>query len=98
MRDRLEAVGERVGAGEHGDDSGQRQGGGGVDGADAGVRMRRAHHDRIGLAGKVEIVAETAVPDHQRGIFLADDRLANSRLRVCFSSSFPRCYDSHDYA
>ena len=66
MWDRLEAVGERVGACEHGDDPGQRHGGGGVDGSNARMRMRRAHHDRIGLAGKVEIVAEMALPGQQR--------------------------------
>ena len=60
--------------------------------------VRRAHHDRIGLAGKIEIVAEMTVPDQQRGIFLADDRLAEYPFRVCFSSSFSRCYDSYDYA
>src|SRR6478609_8653628 len=58
VRDRLEAVHDRIGAREHGDDPGQRHGGGGIDGANAGVRVRGAHHDRIGLAGKVEVVAE----------------------------------------
>src|SRR6185369_17541895 len=84
MWDWLEAVGERVGACEHGDDPGQRQGGGGVDGSDARMRMWRAHHDRIGLADKVEIVAEPALPGHQRRIFLADDRLADSVFARAF--------------
>jgi hypothetical protein len=89
VRDRLETVGDRVGAREHGDHSGQRHGGGGIDGADAGVGMRGAYHDSIGLAGKVEVVAELTLPDHQGGIFLADDRLADSIPGCAFRHRFP---------
>jgi len=45
------------------------------------MRMRRAHHDGIGLAGKIEIVAKAALAGQQRRIFLADDGPADAAVR-----------------
>jgi hypothetical protein len=41
------------------------------DGANARMRMRRAHHRRIGLARQMEIVGEAALAGHEAQILLA---------------------------
>ena len=41
---------EAIGAGEHAEHARHRLGARRIDAADAGMRMRRAHHHRIGLA------------------------------------------------
>ena len=67
--DRAEAVGVAIGAGEHPEHAGQRQRSGLVDRDDARMGVRRAHHRRIGLAGKIEIVGEAALADDQPRVF-----------------------------
>ncbi len=89
VRDRLEPVGDRVGAGEHGEHPGQRHGGGGVDAANAGMGVRRAHHDRMRLAGKLDVVAEAALAGQQLRVFLARDRPADSGTACAFRHRFP---------
>src|SRR5262249_34528370 len=76
-RDGAEAVGEAVGAGENAEHARHRLGARGIDGADAGMRVRRAHHHRMCLAGEAEIVAEAAVAGGQPLVLLAHDRLAD---------------------
>jgi hypothetical protein len=49
-----------------------------VDSRDARVRVRRAHHGSVGLAGKVEIVAEAAVAGEEARVLLAEDRRSDS--------------------
>ena len=49
---------------------------------DARMRMRRAHHRRIGLTRQAEIVAEAALAGEQPRVFLAPHRLADGRLVV----------------
>ena len=77
MRNRLEAVGANVGAGEHAEHAGHRLGLGGVDADDARVRVRRAHHRRVGLPLDAEVVGEAALAGEQPAVFLAAQRLAD---------------------
>ena len=90
MRNRLERVLERVGAGEHGNHSGQRHGARRVDGANAGVGMRGTHHYGIGLAFQIDVVAEAALPGDEPRVLLAAHGSADSGsgcvLRHCFSA------------
>ena len=73
----LQAVGQAVRAGEHAEHARHRLGRGGVDADDARVRMRRAHHRRVGLAVDAEIVAEAALAGQQALVLLAADRMAD---------------------
>ena len=77
MRDRLEAVGDAVLAGEDAEHARQGARGGGVDGADAGMRVRAAHHHRVGLPLQAEIVGEAPLAGEEAQILLAAQRLAD---------------------
>ncbi len=59
-----------------------------IDRDDARVRIRRAHHRRIGLAVETEIVGETALAGNEPRILLARHRLADEAVaglvRPCF--------------
>ena len=77
VRDRLEPVGANVRAGEHAEHAGHRFGLRGVDAHDARVRVRRAHHRRVGLSVEAEVVGEAALAGEQPLIFLAAQRLAD---------------------
>jgi hypothetical protein len=77
VRNGAQAFGEAIGAGEDAKHAGQRFGARGVDGADARMRVRGAHHHRIGLAVETEIVAEAAAAGGEAGVLLAHDRLAD---------------------
>ena len=81
VRNRREAVGEAIRAGEYAEHAGHGAGRRGVDAQDAGVRMRRAHHDRIGLPVHGEIVGEAALAGQQAMVFLAAQRLADGGER-----------------
>ena len=76
VRDGAEAVGLAIGAGEHAEHAGQRQRSGLVDRDDARMGVRRAHHRRVGLPGKIEIVGEAALADDQPRVFVARHGLA----------------------
>jgi len=89
VRDRFETVLDRVRAREHGNDAGHRHGGGYIYAANARMGVGRAHHDGIGLAGQVDVVAETALPGEELRIFLADDGLPDGGHSCAFRHRFP---------
>ena len=65
VRNRLEAVGDEIGAGQYGEHAGRLRGLVLFDAADAGVGMRRAQHHRVGLAGQVFVRRVAAAATHQ---------------------------------
>ena len=71
VRDRPKAVGLAIGAGEHAEHAGHRQRAGLVDRDDARMGVRRAHHRRVSLPGKIEVVGEAALADEQPRVFVA---------------------------
>ena len=77
VRDGAEVVGRAIGAGEHAEHAGHRQRARLVDRDDARMGVRRAHHRRVGLAGKTEIVGEAALADDQPRVFVARHGLAD---------------------
>ena len=89
MRDRFETVLDRIRAREHGNGAGHRHGGGHIDAANARMGVGRAHHDGVGLAGEVDVVAEAALAGEELGIFLADDGLADGGHSCAFRHRFP---------
>ena len=72
-----EAVGREIGAGEHREHAGRAERRGGVDAADARVRVGRAHHHRVGLARQVHVVGVAAEPLDQARVLEARDGLAH---------------------
>ena len=62
----------------------------GVDQPDLRMRMQRAQHDRMRLAGKIDVVDEAAPAAQQPRILEAADRLADAELRQCDSPPFHR--------
>ena len=82
MRDAPHSIGVEIGAGQHRDYSRCGQGGGGVVGFDPRVRIGRAHHRRMGLAGERHVVAETARTGQQPHILLAQHRCADHGIHV----------------
>jgi hypothetical protein len=78
MRKVREAVGGRVAAGQHREHAGQGERGGGIDRADARVRVRRAHEGGVDLAGQGDVVAEAPAAGDQARILLARERLAEA--------------------
>ena len=77
VRNGGEPVGAAIGAGEHAEHARHRLGARRIDAENARMRMRRAHHHRIGLALEAEIVAEAAASGGEPLVFLAGDRLAD---------------------
>ena len=77
VRNWRETVGEAIRAGEYSEHAGHGAGGSRVDAQDAGVRVRRADHRRMGLALDGKIVGETALAGHQALIFPPAQRLAD---------------------
>ena len=75
-----EAVAGEIGAGEDGDHARHRARGGGLDGPDARVGMRRAQHDQVDLAGQVDVVVEAALALQQPRIVEAPDPLPDPEL------------------
>ena len=73
---RCRKVGVGIGAGH----AGRRKGGGHVDGADVGVRVRRAHVDEIGLARQVQVVDVAALAAKQPRVLISRYRLADAEL------------------
>ena len=64
---------QAVGTGEDAEHAGHRLGARGFDAENAGMRVRGAHHHRIGLTLDREIIAEPAAARGQPLVFLADD-------------------------
>jgi len=77
VRERRKLVGDAIGAGEHAEHAGHFLGRCRIDLDDARMRMRRAHHRRIGLPIEVEIVGKTTAPGDEPLVFLARQRLAD---------------------
>ena len=77
---RAEPVARDVGAREHGEDAGSARGGGGVEGADPRVGVHRPHDDGVRLAGKVDVVVETALAPQEPDVLEPFDRLPDSKL------------------
>ena len=77
VADGAEAVGGAIGAGEDAEHAGHRQRRRLVDRNDARVRVRRAHHRRVRLTGKTEIVGEAALPGDEPRVFVARHGLAD---------------------
>ena len=75
-----ELVGGAIGAGEHAEHAGHRLRPRGIDRDNARMRIRRAHHHRIGLAVETEIVGEAALAGDQPLILLARHRLADEAV------------------
>ena len=67
----------RILAGNHGDDAGQRQRGARVDRFDARVRVRRPQHRGMRHVRKCNVINETAAPDQEARVFLAQHASAD---------------------
>ncbi|GBD42175.1 hypothetical protein HRbin39_01564 [bacterium HR39] len=67
-------------AGEHRQHPGHADDRGSVDAPDAGVGVRRAHEDGMGLAGQVDVVGVPATAGDEPPVLLARDRLADALL------------------
>ena len=78
MRNGPKAIGLGVPAGEHGDHPRPRQRAADVDADDAGVRVRRADDEGMGLPGEVEVVGEPALAGDQPRVLAAADGLAEA--------------------
>ena len=48
--------------------------------ANDAVRVTAAHHRRVGLAGKADVVGITSVPAQKHRIFAAGDRLSHGEF------------------
>src|SRR5438477_11053132 len=46
------------------------------------MRVRRAHHEGVGLPGKINVVAVAAFAGEQPRVFLAGERRADARTRA----------------
>ena len=82
VRNWLQAVGKQVGAGEHRQHAADAAGLIRCDPADVRMRMRRAHHHRIGLTGQVDVVAEAARAGDKAQILLPPDVAADPDVHV----------------
>ena len=60
--------------------AGRRLGRARVEAQDAGVGVRAAKHDRVGLALDVDVVREAPGAGHEARVFLAPHRLADAEL------------------
>ena len=77
VRDRLQSVGQHVATGQHGEHARRAHRRGNVDRPDQRMRVRRADHHRIGLAGHIDVVAVAAASGQQAQIFPAPHRLSD---------------------
>ena len=77
VRNGAKAVGEAIRAAEHAEHARHRLGSRRIHAEDARMRMRGAHHHRVGLAVETEIVAEPAAAGGKPLVFLAHDGLAD---------------------
>ena len=77
MRDGCEAVTEAVGAGEGAEHAGRRLGAREICAENAGMRVRGAHHHRVGLTVEAGIIAEPPATRDQPLVFLSHEWLAD---------------------
>ncbi len=82
--DRLQSVGNEIAAGEHGEHAGHRQRRRRVDAADARMRVRRAHHDGIGLAGQAHVIGIVALAGDEAQVLAPANRLPDAGARRLF--------------
>ena len=75
-----ELVGGDVGAGQHGEHARRRLRLGGVGARDPGMRVRRHHHNAVGLEGQVDIVDIAAAPGDEARILQPAYRLTNAKF------------------
>ena len=75
---RADLVGDRIRAGEHRDDAGRRERGGGVNLVDCGVRVGRAHEIGVGLARTIDVVDVAAPAGDKTKILFALDGCADA--------------------
>ena len=87
VRNRLQAVCQHIGAGEHGQHAWNPHRFGSVDCSDARVGVRRAHHGGVDLSLQVDVVAETAPAGQQAQILLANDGCSDARVQWHSSKS-----------
>jgi len=94
MRQRVETVGLYILGRQHRQHPGHRARLRRIGAAHPGMRVRRAHHDRIGLARQIDIVAIAAAPGQQAQIFAPPDRLPDpcACCRTVHQSSELRCH------
>ena len=78
VRNGPKAIGLGVPAGENGDHPRPRQRAADVDADDAGVRVRRADDEGMGLPGEVDVVSEPALAGDQPCVLAAADGLAEA--------------------
>ena len=90
-----EAVPGQIGTGEDGDHARQRPRGGGLDGPDPRMGMRRAHHHHVDLAGQVDVVVEAALALQQPRIVEAPDPLPDPELPHGAAVSLLECPRRH---
>ena len=84
-----EPVGQAVGAGEHAEHARHGLGARRIDAADAGMRMRGAHHYRIGLAVDAEVIAEAAMAGDEPRVLFARRGLADGlEIRLVHGDNF----------
>jgi len=77
VRDRAKSLASNVGPREDSEHARHHQRAFSLDRDDAGVRMGRAHHRRVHLTGKREVVAEPPLSPEQAIVLLAPEGLAN---------------------
>jgi hypothetical protein len=69
--------------GQHGMDAWSALSDGGIDRADAGMRVRCVEEDGVGLAGDIDVGDEAAPPGQKARILFARHRLSNAELHGC---------------
>src|SRR5262249_1784876 len=77
VRDRIEPVGEAIGAAEGPEHAGHRARFREIHTADARMGMRRTNHGEVTLAGGGKVIAETAGPGDEAEGFFAGKRRAD---------------------
>jgi hypothetical protein len=80
MRQRPQPVGFDILGRQYREHPGHRACCRGIDRAHPGMRVRRSHHDRVGLAGQVDIVAVAALPGQEALILAPPYRLPDPGL------------------
>ena len=93
--DRPHPVGGEVGGGQHVDRAGRRARRARVDADDAGMGVRRAQHDGIGLPVEDDVVGIAPAPAQEPQVFLPENRLSDPagfqcRIHHC-PQSIPKC-------
>src|SRR5215471_13793586 len=82
VRDRRKPLGGAIGAGKDAEYTGYGFCRRDIDRNDARMRMRRAHHRRMGLTVEIEIVAEAALAGDEPLVLLTWQRLTDEAIRA----------------